>query len=262
MPTSRKKGRHKKAVLTRKVAEINGHQIAYTVRRHPRAKYLRLNVNPFDGVVVTMPARLPLYVNTDKFVREHGDWVLAKLQEYGRDNGSDTSSKTLLRSGGHILFHGKEHRLLIERLAVSAPHIVQNPDALVISMYLPRAQGYHVKPVLKDWLRQQAVERIKQVADEEAKRLGVRWKRISIREQRTKWGSCTEDGNLSFNWRLILFPPRVLRYIVIHELCHLRHFDHSIRFWRMVAAYMPDYRSAVDWLRTEGMSAKNLVVEL
>ncbi len=248
--------------MTRKAAEINGQRVVYTVRRHPRAKYLRLQVNPFDGVVVTMPARLPLYVSTDKFVREHGDWILAKLQEYGRKSAWDSRGEATLRSGESIRFRGRNYRLMVERLAVSAPHVVLNQQVGVISVYLPRSSEFQLHPVLKQWLAKQAAEQIKSVALEEAARMGVRFRRISIREQRTKWGSCTEEGNLSFNWRLILFPPRVLRYVVIHELCHLRHFDHSIRFWRMVARYMPEYRSAVDWLKKEGLNARNLVVEL
>ena len=252
----------KKIIITRKVTDINGQKVVYRVRRHPRAKYMRLQVNPFDGVIVTMPARLPLYVNTDKFVREHGDWILAKLREYGRKSTWDSRGEATLRSGGTIQFRGKRMRLIVERLAVSAPHIILNQQVGVISIYLPRSPEFQLQPVLKSWLRRQAAEQIKGVVLEEARRIGVRFHKVSIREQRTKWGSCTEHGNLSFNWRLIFFPPRVLRYVVIHELCHLRHFDHSIRFWRTVAEYMPDYRDAVAWLKTEGLNARNLVVEL
>ena len=252
----------KKTVLTYKTADINGQEVAYQVRRHPRAKHLRLQVTPFDGVVLTMPARLPLYVNTDKFVQEHGEWILAKLREYGRKSTWNVKEDIPLRSGGNIQFRGKTFRLTVERLSVSAPHVVANPQAAVISVYLPRSPEVELRPVLRNWLRRQAAHHIKALALEEARRMGVRFNRISIREQKTKWGSCTEEGNLSFNWRLILFPPRVLRYVVIHELCHLRHFDHSIRFWRMVAEYMPDYRRSVDWLQSDGMHARNLVVEL
>ncbi|MCB0711660.1 MAG: M48 family metallopeptidase [Ignavibacteriae bacterium] len=252
----------KKIIVTRKSAEINGQRVVYLVRRNPRAKHMRLQVNPFDGVVLTMPARLPLYVNTDKFVREHGTWVLEKLREYGRKSTWDSKGEATLRSGESIQFRGKTFRLMVERLAVSDPHVVLNQQVGVISVYLPRSPEVQLQPALKAWLRGQAAEQITSVALEEARRIGVRFRKVSIREQRTKWGSCTEEGNLSFNWRLILFPPRVLRYVVIHELCHLRHFDHSIRFWRTVAQYMPDYRYAVDWLCKEGLNARNLVVEL
>ena len=81
---------------------------------------------------------------------------------------------------------------------------------------------------------------------------GGRYTRITIRAQRTRWGSCTSEGALSFNWRLILAPPRVLDYVVVHELCHLTHMNHSKDFWNAVARVMPDYREQEKWLKENG----------
>lgn len=239
---------------------INGHEIPYQIRRHPKAKHLRLKITPFDGVIVTMPLRLPRYINPDKFVLDNGEWVLTKLQEAGHT--ITTRAKTQLRSGRQILFRGILYRIVVERLAIPGPRVLLHEERKSITVFLPHNDEADVNAVLKAWLREQATEHIRKVLKEEAAVIGVQLKRVAIREQKTKWGSCTSEGNLSFNWRLILFPPRILRYVVIHELCHLRHFDHSIRFWRLVAEHMPDYHSAVEWLRTEGMNARNLLVEL
>jgi predicted metal-dependent hydrolase len=209
-----------------------------------------------------MPARLPRYINPDAFVRENFDWLLDKLRETGRRPAWDARGETALVPGGNIQFLGQPHRLVCERLCVSTPHVHWNREARAISVYLPQSPEYGLASVLKTWLRQFAKQRILHVVEEEAEVLKVAYNRVSVREQKTKWGSCTEEGNLSFNWRLILFPPRVLRYVVVHELCHLRHFDHSVKFWRMVARRLPDYRSSVDWLQNEGMNARNLLVEL
>jgi len=90
------------------------------------------------------------------------------------------------------------------------------------------------------------------VADEEAAALGVRYRRIAVRDQRTRWGSCSPSGTLSFNWRLALAPLEVLDYVVVHELCHLREPSHSRRFWRLVESRRPDWRERRAWLREHG----------
>src|SRR5439155_22298400 len=88
--------------------------------------------------------------------------------------------------------------------------------------------------------------------EEEAPALGVEVKRVQIRHQTTRWGSCSTLGNLSFNWRLALAPFEVLDYIVVHELCHLREQNHSSRFWKLVETRRPDWRRQRDWLHEHG----------
>ena len=95
-------------------------------------------------------------------------------------------------------------------------------------------------------------ELVSALAEEEAERLGVAYRRIRIGGQRTLWGSCSPGGTLSFNWRLVLAPFAVLDYVVVHELCHLRFLDHSRRFWGLVEGRRPHWREQRDWLREHG----------
>lgn len=81
---------------------------------------------------------------------------------------------------------------------------------------------------------------------------GGSYNRITIRDQKTRWGSCSARGTLSFNWRLMLAPPAILDYVVVHELCHLTHMNHSAAFWQKVASVYPDYRTARKWLKDHG----------
>jgi len=90
------------------------------------------------------------------------------------------------------------------------------------------------------------------IAAAEAAALGVRLERIRVAGQRTRWGSCSSRGTLSFNWRLALAPPEVLDYVVVHEVCHLREPNHSTRFWRLVAERRPGYATRRAWLREHG----------
>ena len=100
--------------------------------------------------------------------------------------------------------------------------------------------------------RRAARELVTMLCDEEADALGVRWSSIVIRDQRSRWGSCSTRGTLSFNWRLVLAPFEVLDYVVVHELCHLREPKHSRRFWRLVESSRPGWRAQRDWLHEHG----------
>jgi predicted metal-dependent hydrolase len=100
--------------------------------------------------------------------------------------------------------------------------------------------------------RRAARELVTMVCEDEAQALGVRWSRIEIRDQKSRWGSCSTRGTLSFNWRLVLAPYEVLDYVVVHELCHLREANHSRRFWKLVETRRPDWRRQRDWLHEHG----------
>src|SRR5438093_7826171 len=97
-----------------------------------------------------------------------------------------------------------------------------------------------------------ARELVTMVLEEEAPALGVTYERVQIRAQRTRWGSCSARGTLSFNWRLALAPLEVLDYVVVHELCHLREPNHSPRFWTLVEHHRPHWRHQREWLRDYG----------
>jgi predicted metal-dependent hydrolase len=100
--------------------------------------------------------------------------------------------------------------------------------------------------------RRAARELVAMLIEDEARELGVEPKLIQIRDQRSRWGSCSTRGTLSFNWRLVLAPFEVLDYVVVHELCHLRVPDHSRRFWRLVETRRPEWRAQRDWLHEHG----------
>ena len=99
------------------------------------------------------------------------------------------------------------------------------------------------------WYRREARSRIEDAVEQESERLGLYPTKVTIRDQRTRWGSCSTSGTLSFNWRLVIGPSEALDYVVVHELIHLRHHNHSKAFWDALAAAMPNWRPRAAWLR-------------
>jgi predicted metal-dependent hydrolase len=149
------------------------------------------------------------------------------------------------------------------------------PARLTVPQWLPEREVARVIEAHRGWIEQ---ERAKQVpllrldpravsesearraarelaamlVEEEAPALGVECRRIEVRDQRTRWGSCSPRGTLSFNWRLVLAPYEVFDYVVVHEVCHLREANHSLRFWRLVESRRPAWRAQREWLREHG----------
>jgi hypothetical protein len=119
----------------------------------------------------------------------------------------------------------------------------------------------HAARRLKDWLADQAREDLDARVAWHASRLGVRVRRIGLRDQTTRWGSCSASGLLSFSWRLILAPPFVLDYVAAHEVVHLLEMNHGPRFWKLVAKAVPRLEEAKEWLRNEGSELHRYGVE-
>lgn len=141
-------------------------------------------------------------------------------------------------------------------------HLLTNRQNWIIAKYLEQQQKQSRIPVsdLTDTQRAALTQRYIAAAREYFPKraahfqqfTGGTYSRIIIRDQKTRWGSCSARGTLSFNWRLMLAPPAILDYVVVHELCHLSHMDHSPAFWQAVAAVCPDYQASRKWLKEHG----------
>jgi predicted metal-dependent hydrolase len=146
-----------------------------------------------------------------------------------------------------------EHRAWLERQLAKPPKVfhlgLQRDDVVWIGgLALP----VPALPALDAWYREQARAELTRIVAYEARRLSVTYTRLAIRDQTTRWGSCSKAGALSFNWRLVIAPAAILSYVVVHELCHRIHHDHSTAFWSAVAAARETYAEERAWLAEHG----------
>lgn len=222
---------------------IHGRRVEYRVVRSLAARRLRLRVGP-SGVEVVQPAARN-GKDVSAFVGRHGEWILDQLSRARRLSGLHRPAE---RRGGEILYRGEPIRLSIEttnsRLRGNVVEM-ENGGIVIqcgIGSRTPAARS------LEAWLRKQARLEIEKLMTSVAARVRQRPERVYIMGQRTKWGNCSSRRNLSFNWRLILAPSFVMKYMVTHEAVHLAVPDHSAKFWLMVQSICPDMERAKQWL--------------
>ncbi|MFB2531095.1 M48 family metallopeptidase [Paracoccus sp. p3-h83] len=205
-----------------------------TLRRSARARRFSLRVSRLDGrVMLTLPTRAS-EAEALAFARSKADWL--------RQMQAAAPVGRYLADGQMLPVEGVARRLTPAPLRV--PRI--EGEALLVPA------GRDPGPVVQAWLRQLARTRLIAACDRHAARLGRRIAAVSLRDTRSRWGSCTHDGRLMFSWRLILAPPEVLDYVAAHEVAHLAEMNHSPAFWAVVARLMPDYARHRDWLRRHG----------
>ncbi len=151
--------------------------------------------------------------------------------------------------GSHICVEGRALRLELER----GSRVAMELTGEVFRLRLPEpGDEDQVRAAIRQALSRLALARIRERLKIFAPRIGVEFGRVTVRDQRSRWGSCSSKGNLNFNWKLIMAPPQVLDYVVIHELCHRIEFNHSPRFWGLVRGQMPEYEVWKKWLKRHG----------
>lgn len=209
--------------------------IEYVVRRSDRARRVRVNVHPHAGVEVVLPRRSPERAAAAA-VRELRPWIERRLAEMG------AARARVAERAGTVPYLGEPLRLVRE----AGRSRVHRRDGELLVPEQETAQA------LERWYRRMARAEIGPRLDRASALAGLPYSGLDIREQRTRWASCSSSGRMSFNWRLLLAPEQVLEYVVWHEVCHLEVHDHSPRFWGLVARRWPTWREDRAWLREHG----------
>jgi len=205
----------------------------------PKSRSLRLRVMPDASVVVTAPRFTPKFA-IDRFVAENEEWINTK-------RSSIVTNLTALTAEREKLFYrGREYSF---RLAVNSakPGVAIQDDTLTVTA--PDESHETVRQILEKWYRKEAEKHFKARVPLLADLVNRDVVTVSIRSQRTRWGSCSSRNTISLNWRLIMAPDTVSDYVVYHELAHLTHMNHSRAFWQLVEDYCPAYKTAEAWLK-------------
>jgi len=207
--------------------------VPLTLRRSAQARRISLRISQLDGrVTLTLPARIP-EAEALAFAQEKEDWIRRHLA--ARSEDVDIAAGAMIPVEGVarriVLSTGRRVVLEAERIAVPGPAVAAR---------------------LQSWLKELARDRLVGASDSYARSLGRSYTRVSLRDTRSRWGSCSSHGALMYSWRLILAPPEVLRYVAAHEVAHLVEMNHSAAFWRQVGRLYGPYEAPRQWLRAHG----------
>lgn len=214
------------------------------LRRHPAARRLTLRVSRTQRAVIVT---LPLLCDLDEagsFLSKHIDWVRERLDSL--------PDPVPFAHGVAMPLRGEPHDIVFtdaRRTRIVEVHEGQGPRREIL---VPGATE-QAPQRLQKWLVDEAKRDLNSRVSYHARRLGLQPKRIAVRDQSSRWGSCSTTRVLSFSWRLLLAPPRILDYVAAHEVAHLAEMNHGPRFWALVRKTLPEYETARLWLRIYGL---------
>lgn len=226
--------------------DLDGNSIRISLKRHATARRMVLRMARDGGsFVLTLPPRQSL-TSANAFVATSADWIRKALLRQ--------PTPLAIAEGAAITLRGEN---LVIRTTGKARGLVVC-DAENKLLQVPGTEA-HMKRRLVDWMKQQAEADLLEASRRYATAMQTQFKRLTIRDQKSRWGSCSSDKSLSYSWRLIMAPPMVLDYVAAHEVAHLLEMNHGPRFWRLVLTHCKHARQAKTWLKAHGQSLHRFV---
>ncbi len=205
-----------------------------TIQIQPKARRIKLEIIEDGKVVVTTPPRTPQFI-INRFIADHQDWI--------NKHTSKLKGKVRLFSNEYIYLFGIKYKLIYNSTTANTPGFKISHDSILYTPIAGKTTQVNQR-LLTIFFKSTCEAYVLPRTSQLAKTMRVTYKTIGFKEQKTRWGSCSSRGTLSFNWRLVHFDPKVIDYVITHELAHLTHPNHSRAFWRLVAQYHPNFASA------------------
>lgn len=223
-------------------------------RCYSQSKSIRITLKP-DATILVTAATMLTKQEIIHTVITHKDWIIRKWAVIRMQQPQPVHR---FESGESLFYRGKSLTLRLFPCEKATFEILPVHDTLQIKIPKdiwtapPTKRHTSIHRALVAWYSHQAKVIIRERLDYYHTYYPFPFHRIAIKNQKTRWGSCSTKGNLNFNWRLVMMPPEILDYIVVHELCHLKEMNHSPRFWAWVARQVPDYLEKKNWLKKNG----------
>ncbi|OCO99572.1 MULTISPECIES: M48 family metallopeptidase [unclassified Ensifer] len=226
---------------TTRQIEVAGKSLPLTIKQNARATRMTLRIEPGGRALkMTIPQGLPER-EVNAFLTRHQGWLMTKLARF--------SGESQIEEGGSILIRGVSHR--IERTGkirgLTEAMMVDDEPVLRVS-----GGEEHLNRRIVDFLKKEARQDLDRLVAIYTGRIGRRAKSVSLKDTRSRWGSCSADGALSFCWRIVMAPPKVIAYLAAHEVAHLKEMNHGPDFWALCERLCPDTNDAKRWLRRNG----------
>lgn len=217
----------------------------YTLRHPPRSKRITLKVEYPDQIMVSAPKRVSKKV-IEKFIEQNQAWIQTQISKLKKRHDH-------VHSDHQVMIFGNPYQITHQQLPAEKRLVFVHQQGLVVN--LPDSSSIRtIKQEIKNFLKQAARSYLYERTPQLAEQMKVNYKALKLKEQKTRWGSCSSQDNLNLNWRLVHYSTPVIDYVIIHELAHLVHRNHSRSFWKLVAQHCPEYKEHRSYLKRFGVT--------
>lgn len=229
------------AIQLERAVAVDGRSVPLTIRKNSRATRITLRIEPGGRALkMTIPPGLRER-DIDDFLDRHQGWLSAKLKRQKTAGSIEDGGEILVRGIPHRIVHTGQLRGLTQSIDSEIGHVLSVSG---LEDHLPRR--------VADFLKKEARRDLEQLVALHAGHVGKPVKSMTLKDTRSRWGSCSWDGKLSFSWRIVMAPPLVIDYLAAHEVAHLREMNHGPAFWALCRKLCPDMDEAKAWLKRHG----------
>lgn len=220
--------------------------IEFTHKISKRTSRMTIKISPKGEVIVVTPRFVPKWT-VQLFVNSQQQWITTHLAKMPSQRSANEIPQDLQLFGKSYSFKIEYSNKLPTGIRIERTTVILNPLDPSITTWTAQHTAQ-----LNRFLKQTARTYIETRTHQLAEKMSIQYKTIRYKEQVSRWGSCSSDGNLNFNWRLVHAPPTIIDYVIIHELAHRTHMNHSAKFWNLVATYDPEHAVHRGWLKRHG----------